>query len=88
MKFKGKEYPSRTKETADVAMIDPFTLRIYTLPVGYPLETEMALHEWRHIEQVRRDGCRRFILRYLKWLIRYGYEKNPYEIEARQAEKG
>lgn len=39
-------------------------------------------HELVHLRQIKRDGWLWFSLRYLFWLARYGYRKNPYEIEA------
>ena len=40
------------------------------------------LHELVHLKQIRRDGSVRFTCRYLWWLMRYGYWRNPYELEA------
>jgi hypothetical protein len=44
------------------------------------------VHELAHLRQIQRDGSVVFSLRYLWWLARYGYWKNPYEIEAYQIE--
>lgn len=44
-------------------------------------------HEWVHIDQVRRDGILLMPLKYLYYLIRYGYKDNPYEVEARKLER-
>ena len=44
-------------------------------------------HEDKHKEQWKRDGRIKFSIRYLWWSLRYGYYNNPYEIEAREAEK-
>ena len=44
-------------------------------------------HELHHIKQVQRDGWIRFYSTYLYYNIKYGYDNNPYEIEARKAEK-
>jgi len=43
-------------------------------------------HESKHIEQMNRDGILKFHILYAYYWIRYGYEFNPYEIEARRAE--
>jgi hypothetical protein len=40
------------------------------------------VHELVHLRQIQRDGPVLFSLRYLWWLARYGYWKNPYEVEA------
>ena len=64
-------------------MIDPFLLNILT--IGDDLISEsMYKHELCHIEQIKRDGRLKFICKYLYYNIKYGYDKNPYEIEARQ----
>lgn len=68
----------------EVAMIDPFLLNIIT--IGDDLISEsMYKHELCHIEQIKRDGRLKFICKYLYYNIKYRYNKNPYEIEARQA---
>ena len=36
---------------------------------------------------MKRDGKLRFAVQYLWWSLRYGYRNNPYEIEAREAER-
>lgn len=43
-------------------------------------------HEDWHKYQWRRDGRIKFATLYLWYLICYGYENNPYEIEARKME--
>ena len=40
------------------------------------------LHEVVHLRQIQRDGAVLFTLRYLWWQVRYGYWRNPYEVEA------
>jgi len=42
------------------------------------------VHEHHHIIQIRRDGYWTFHIKYIWWLIKYGYENNPYEVEARR----
>lgn len=44
-------------------------------------------HEQVHVEQWRRHGLIVFAARYLWYHVRYGYEENPFEIEARAAER-
>lgn len=44
-------------------------------------------HEICHIGQYKRMGWSRFIFLYLISSIRYGYYRNPLEVEAREAEK-
>ena len=45
----------------------------------------VMVHEARHIFQINRDGYIKFTVKYLFWLLKYGYRKNPYEIDARKA---
>jgi len=42
----------------------------------------LRAHELIHIDQMDRDGTLVFCVRYVWWLVRYGYWDNPYEIEA------
>lgn len=39
-------------------------------------------HELEHVYQVKRNGWFGFYIKYLYFNIRYGYEKNPYEVAA------
>jgi hypothetical protein len=78
--------PSKFTGYADVAMINPFTLSVLSLPRGYPMPRRLRAHERKHIEQVKRDGKIKFMFLYLCRNIRYGYKNNPYEVEAREAE--
>jgi len=54
---------------------------IYVLEEHFS-SSELRYHELIHIEQLERDGTLRFCALYLYYLIRYGYWRNPYEIEA------
>lgn len=51
-------------------------------------DAALIRHEMVHVEQMRRDGVLWFLARYLWWSVRYGYRLNPYEVEARRAERG
>lgn len=42
-------------------------------------------HENTHKLQWYRDGCIKFVVKYLWYQLRYGSDNNPYEIEARNA---
>ena len=71
------------KPNAKVAMIDPIFLKILTL--GDPYITEKHYnHEYRHIQQVKKLGRFKFIIKYLYYSIRYGYTNNPFEVDARE----
>lgn len=67
--------------TSKVAMIDPIFLNILTIGGPYISETHYK-HEYCHIKQVRREGRLKFIIKYLYYNIKYGYNNNPYEVEA------
>ena len=71
--------------TSKVAMIDPFFLKILTIGDPY-ITTKHYNHEACHIEQVKREGRLKFITKYLFYNIKYGYQNNPYEVEARSKE--
>lgn len=58
---------------------------IYVLP-GFENDQRLLRHERCHLEQIERDGRLVFSIKYLYWLCRYGYQKCPYEVEARKAE--
>ena len=40
-------------------------------------------HEAVHVGQYQREGVVKFLVKYLYYSARYGYEQNPYEVEAR-----
>jgi hypothetical protein len=50
------------------------------------LPPHVLRHEEVHVRQWRRYGYVRFSLRYLWYQMRYGYDRNPFEVEARQFE--
>jgi hypothetical protein len=54
---------------------------VYVLP-EWMAHMGLIRHEMVHIEQIERDGAWKFTVRYLWWLLCYGYRHNPYEVEA------
>lgn len=54
---------------------------------GYEDVEWLLRHERKHLEQLERDGWWMFHLKYFYWTLRYGYWNNPYEFEARIAER-
>lgn len=58
---------------------------IYVLP-GHEHDQRLLRHERKHLEQIERDGRLAFTVKYLWWLLLYGYLDNPYERAARAAE--
>ena len=55
---------------------------IYVMP-GYEKDERLIKHEQVHLEQIKREGKVSFMYNYTKELIKHGYTKNKYEIEAR-----
>ncbi len=58
----------------------------YFLPGGMD-NRGLVAREMKHLEQIERDGRLLFTVKYLWWLCRYGYLMNPYEVEARAAQR-
>ena len=52
------------------------------------MDGRLRKHELMHIEQMKRDGVLKYMVMYNWYWITIGYENNPYEIEAREAENG
>lgn len=59
---------------------------IYVLK-GQEENTRLIKHEQTHLIQMERDGKIPFLFKYAYWHLRYGYKNNPYEVEAREAER-
>jgi hypothetical protein len=58
------------------------TRRVYVLR-EHAGDLGLLAHEAVHLDQIARLGPVRFTLVYLWQLIRYGYERHPLEVEAR-----
>lgn len=58
---------------------------IYLMP-DHMDNQALIRHEAKHIEQMERDGKFVYMVKYIYWMLRYGYLANPYEIEARDAQ--
>lgn len=50
------------------------------------LEESILRHEAVHVRQWKRHGLMRFACLYLWFHFRYGYWRNPFEVEARSEE--
>lgn len=68
-----------------VAVVNPFSGTCHILEGYYPPGKKLEAHELEHLAQIKREGVIKFCLKYLWYLIRYGYKNNPYEVEARKA---
>ena len=72
-----------------IAMVIGNTIHLHNVSRKIFLEDERWVkHEMAHIDQYRRFGLVRFLLLYTWYSIKYGYRNNPFEIEAREKEKG
>lgn len=58
---------------------------IYVLP-EYRNDETLIRHEVAHLAQMDRDGWLRFWVLCVWWYFVPGYDRSPYEIEAREAE--
>ena len=47
-------------------------------------DESLRAHESVHLMQIERDGPWLFTARVLWYLVRYGYDRSPYELEARR----
>jgi hypothetical protein len=54
---------------------------------GVPLTDRLLRHELKHVRQWLRHGAF-FPVLYMWYHLRHGYRGNPFEIEARKAERG
>jgi hypothetical protein len=63
------------------------TLASHVLTRRSRLDERTLRHERAHVEQWKRHGLVGFLSRYLWYHFRYGYAKNPLEVEAREAER-
>jgi len=60
--------------------IPPFGIYIKSSEAG---NINLLQHELMHWKQFQREGLLSFIINYTAAESRYGYDKNPYEVEAR-----
>ncbi len=51
------------------------------------IDDKLLKHEKIHLEQQKRGYLLGFYIKYFYYQIRYGYENNPYEIEAKEGSK-
>ena len=58
---------------------------VYALP-GYETSATLKRHEDCHVMQRTRDGKFVWPIKTLWYILRYGYQNSPYEVEARAAE--
>lgn len=79
-----------SKDRNFVCIVNPFTCRMHFKDknryLQIDMDTTLYKHEECHIKQIKREGKIKFLFCYLFMLIKYGYDKNPYEVEAREYE--
>ena len=80
---------ARKLKANSVAMVIGNTIHLHNVTREIFLQDERWLkHEMAHVEQYKRYGLLRFLLLYTWYSIKFGYTNNPFEIEAREREKG
>lgn len=52
---------------------------------SFPFGENLLAHELMHVRQIERYGLFRYWFRYLRLLIKHGYDNHPMEVEARSA---
>lgn len=62
-----------------------FWRTLYLVP-GYEKADWLIRHETCHLDQIERMGRFKFTIKYMYWMMRYGYDNHPLEIEARASE--
>ena len=69
-----------------VGMVHPFKLKVLWHPANVTPNERMQKHENWHLVQIKENGTMKFLLLYLAYLIWYGYEASPFEVDARAHE--
>lgn len=81
---------NRIRKDNFVAIVNAFNSRVHILNITYfeGLNEDDLLykHELVHLYQIKEIGRFKFIILYLFYSIRYGYRKNPFEVEAYRLE--
>jgi len=67
--------------------IYPFVIISYSRAMSHKWFTwswlhKLIRHETIHFFQMQKEGLIKFYIKYMYYTIRYGYDNNPYEIEA------
>lgn len=69
------------KASNSLAVTTPWKT-VYCRP-GQEENYALAAHEAVHVSQIERDGAIKWTVKIFYYLLRYGYLKSPYEVEAR-----
>lgn len=69
--------------THDVAIVIGNTICLHNCSKQKFLQDERwLLHELRHVEQWQENSYWIFPIKYIWYSLRYGYKKNPFELDA------
>jgi hypothetical protein len=76
-------------KTDKVAMVIGTTIYLHNTSKEDFLNNQRWLkHELVHIEQYRKHGLLKFLALYVWYSMKCGYYNNPFEVEAREGERG
>ncbi|MBQ3033784.1 MAG: hypothetical protein IJD28_05355 [Deferribacterales bacterium] len=67
-----------------VAIVNPFSGVCHVAEKNFPPTEPLKAHEETHFRQIKEHGAVMFTIKYLWYLLIYGYENNPFEREAKQ----
>ena len=59
----------------------------FVIVVKGPYQAYLIAHEAEHVRQWKAEGFFKWPVKYFYYLFKYGYKENPYEVQARQAER-
>lgn len=79
---------ARVLRVNSCALVWMNTVHLYRCSKEHFLENEAWLrHEICHVRQWQQQGFWKFLFKYLLFSLTHGYVNNPFEVEARNAEK-
>jgi predicted urease superfamily metal-dependent hydrolase len=79
---------ARKMKAGSVALVLGKTIHLFNItPEEFKSSPRLIKHELKHVEQYKRMGFFTFLIVYGWYSLKYGYYKNPLEMEAREAEK-
>lgn len=72
-------------QSSNVAMVLGCNILLHNVTKkDFLKDTDWLCHELQHVKQWKHKGYAYFLANYLWLSIKYGYTKNPYEVEARK----
>lgn len=80
---------ARKMKAGSAALVLGKTIHLHNISgEAFRSSSRLVRHELKHVEQYKRLGMFRFIALYAWYSMKYGYQNNPLEVEARAAEAG